>query len=229
MIVLVGIALTPWMLAALGVAALLIFLILFALFEPGMRLSLAISRAIDWVNESIGKLAAWAILAAILVSAANAVVRKAFNYSSNAYLEMQWYLFGVAFLLAAAYTLKQNEHIRVDIVYGMFRRRGQHWIDLLGHILFLMPFVALMVYYFGPWFLRAYNSGEVSSASGGLPLWPAKLLLLIGFIQLFAQGLSEIVKKIAIMRGKMDDPNPFISAHKAAEEEGKALAQELRT
>jgi TRAP-type mannitol/chloroaromatic compound transport system permease small subunit len=189
---------------------------------------LALSRLIDQLNEFIGKWISWAILAAVLVSATNAVIRKTFNMSSNAWLEMQWYLFGAAFLLAAAYTLKQNEHIRVDIVYGMFSRRVQHWIDLFGHVFFLMPFVLLMIYYFTPYFLLSYRSGEVSTNSGGLIIWPAKLLLLVGFTLLGIQGISEIIKKIAIMRGDMEDPNPFVSAHEAAELEGKALVEELK-
>lgn len=189
---------------------------------------LALSRLIDRINEFIGKWISWAILAAVLVSATNAVIRKTLNTSSNAWLEMQWYLFGAAFLLAAAYTLKQNEHIRVDIVYGMFSRRVQHWIDLFGHVFFLMPFVLLMIYYFTPYFLLSYRSGEVSTNSGGLIIWPAKLLLLVGFTLLGIQGISEIIKKIAIMRGEMDDPTPFISAHEAAELEGKALVEELK-
>ncbi|GAA4120010.1 TRAP transporter small permease subunit [Aminobacter aganoensis] len=190
---------------------------------------LALSRAIDRINEAIGKMVAWAILVAILVSAGNAIVRKAFNMSSNSWLELQWYLFGAAFMLAAAYTLKQNEHIRIDVVYGMFSRRVQHWIDLLGHLLFLMPFVLLMIFYFVPYVSLSFRSGEVSSSAGGLILWPAKALLLIGFVQLGFQGISEIIKKIAIMRGDMEDPNPFISAHEAAELEGKALADEVRS
>jgi TRAP-type mannitol/chloroaromatic compound transport system permease small subunit len=189
---------------------------------------LALSRAIDRINEAIGKTVAWAILLAILVSAGNAVIRKAFNMSSNAWLELQWYLFGAAFMLAAAYTLKQNEHIRIDIVYGMFSRRVQHWIDLLGHMLFLMPFVILMIFYFIPYVSLSFRSGEMSSSAGGLILWPAKALLLMGFIQLGFQGISEIIKKIAIMRGDMEDPTPFISAHEQAELEGKALADEVR-
>ncbi len=189
---------------------------------------LALSRLIDRLNEFIGKWISWAILAAVLVSATNAVIRKAFNMSSNAWLEMQWYLFGAAFLLAAAYTLKQNEHIRVDIVYGMFSRRTQHWIDLFGHVFFLMPFVLLMIYYFTPYFLLSYRSGEVSTNSGGLIIWPAKFLLLAGFALLGIQGISEIIKKVAIMRGEMDDPTPFISAHEAAELEAKALVEELK-
>lgn len=190
---------------------------------------LALSRAIDRLNEIIGKLVAWAILLSILVSAGNAVIRKAFNMSSNAWLELQWYLFGAAFLLAAAYTLKQNEHIRIDIVYGMFSRRIQHWIDLLGHLFFLMPFVLLMIYYFVPYVMLSVRSGEMSSSAGGLIIWPAKALLLIGFLQLGFQGISEIIKKIAVMRGLIDDPNPFITAHEQAEADGKALVEELRS
>lgn len=190
---------------------------------------LALSRLIDRINEAIGKTVAWAILLAILVSAGNAVIRKSFNMSSNAWLELQWYLFGAAFMLAAAYTLKQNEHIRIDIVYGMFSRRVQHWIDLLGHLFFLMPFVLLMIFYFIPYVSLSIRSGEVSASAGGLIIWPAKALLLIGFVQLGLQGVSEIIKKIAIMRGDMEDPNPFVSAHEAAELEGKAIADEVRS
>lgn len=189
---------------------------------------LALSRLIDTVNEAIGKWISWAILVAVLVSAGNAVIRKTFNMSSNAWLELQWYLFGAAFLLAAAYTLKQNEHIRIDIVYSLFSRRTQHWIDLFGHVFFLMPFVLLMITYFTEYVELSYRTKEVSSSAGGLILWPAKSLLLIGFAQLGFQGISEIIKKIAIMRGVIDDPNPFISAHEQAELEGKMLAEEVR-
>ncbi len=190
---------------------------------------LAIARGIDRLNEIIGKGVGWLILVAVLVSAGNAVIRKAFNVSSNAWLELQWYLFGAAFLLAAAYTLKQNEHIRIDIVYGLFSRRKQHWIDLFGHVFFLMPFVLLMIYYFVPYFLISWRNGEVSSSAGGLVIWPAKLMLLIGFALLGLQGISEIIKKIAVMTGDMEDPTPFISAHEQAKREGEALAEELRS
>ena len=189
---------------------------------------LALSRLIDALNEFIGKWVGWLILAAILVSAVNAIIRKAFNMSSNAWLELQWYLFGAAFLLAAAYTLKQNEHIRIDIVYGAFSRRVQHWIDLLGHLFFLMPFVLLMVYYFVPYVSLSFRTGEMSTNAGGLILWPAKLMLLVGFSLLAIQGVSEIIKKIAVMRGDMPDPNPYIAAHEAAELEGKTLADEVQ-
>jgi TRAP-type mannitol/chloroaromatic compound transport system permease small subunit len=190
---------------------------------------LALSRGIDRLNEFIGKWVSWLILLAILVSATNAVIRKVFDMSSNAWLELQWYLFGAAFMLAAAYTLKQNEHIRIDIVYGMFPRRVQHWIDLLGHIFFLMPFVTLMVFYFVPYVSLSFRSGEMSNNSGGLIIWPAKAILLVGFFLLALQGISEIIKKIAIMCGHMDDPNPFISAHEQAELDAKALADEVRS
>ncbi len=189
---------------------------------------IALSRAIDRMNEVIGKWVSWLILLAVLVSAANAIIRKTFNMSSNAWLELQWYLFGAAFLLAAAYTLKQNEHIRIDIVYGMFSRRKQHWIDLFGHVFFLMPFVLLMIFYFIPYVSLSVRNGEMSSSAGGLIIWPARAMLLIGFLLLGFQGISEIIKKIAVMRGDMEDPTPFVSAHEAAEAEGEALAKEVQ-
>jgi len=189
---------------------------------------LTLSAVIDRVNEIIGKAVSWLILVAVLVSATNAVIRKTMNISSNSWLELQWYLFGAAFLLAAAYTLKQNEHIRIDIVYGAFSRRTQHWIDLFGHVFFLMPFLVLMLYLFIPYVSMSVRSGEVSNNSGGLVIWPAKALLLAGFTLLFFQGISEIIKKIAVMRGLTDDPTPFVSAHEAAEKEGAALVEEIR-
>ena len=194
-----------------------------------MAALLALARAIDRMNEFIGKWVGWLILASILISAGNAVVRKVLNTSSNAWLELQWYLFGAAFLLAAAYTLRQNEHIRIDVVYGAFSRRVQHWIDLFGHVFFLMPFVILMISYFIPYFLLSFRTQEVSTNAGGLIIWPAKAFLLLGFILLGVQGVSEIIKKIAVMTGNMADPTPFISAHEAAELEGKALVEELKS
>jgi len=185
---------------------------------------LALSRAIDRLNEIIGKTVMWAIFVAILVSAANAVVRKVFNTSSNSWLELQWYLFGAAFMLAAAYTLKQNEHIRIDIFYGTRSRRTQHWIDLFGHVLFLMPFVVLMAWMMVPYAWQAWKIGQVSTNAGGLMIWPARAILAAGFILLVLQGISEIIKKIAVMQGLIEDPHPFISAHEAAELEGAALA-----
>lgn len=188
---------------------------------------LALSRGIDRMNEVIGKSVSWLILIAVLVSAINAIIRKTMNMSSNSWLELQWYLYGAAFLMASAYTLKQNEHIRIDILYGALSRRAQHWIDLLGHLLFLMPFVTLMIWLFVPWVGLSMRSGEVSTNAGGLVIWPAKTLLLIGFSQLWLQGLSEIIKKIAVMNGAIPDPTPFISSHEMAEMEGKALLEEI--
>ncbi|MBK5565580.1 TRAP transporter small permease subunit [Ensifer sp. 2YAB10] len=178
-----------------------------------MRALLGFSRLIDTITEFIGKAVSWLILAAVLVSAGNAVIRKIFNMSSNAWLEAQWYLFGAAFMFAAAYTLSQNEHIRIDVVYGQFSRRVQHWIDLLGHLFFLMPFVLLVLYYLFPYVKMSYVSGEVSSSAGGLIIWPAKAILLFGFLLLAFQGVSEIIKKIAIMTGNMEDPTPYVPTH----------------
>lgn len=174
---------------------------------------IALSRGIDRVNTIIGRNAAWLILLAIFVSAINAVIRKVFSISSNAWLELQWYLYGGAFLLAAAYTLLENEHIRIDILYGGRSRRTQHWIDLLGHVFFLMPFVLVTLWFVWPWLMRSINSGEMSMNAGGLILWPAKALLFAGFVLLFFQGISEIIKKIAVMRGLIPDPHPETGHH----------------
>lgn len=189
---------------------------------------IGLTRVIDRFNEFVGKAVSWLIIVAILVSAANAIVRKVFSTSSNAWLELQWYLFGAAFLLAAAYTLKQNEHIRIDILYGALSRRVQHWIDLLGHLFFLMPFCLLMLYYLWPYTMNSIRSGEVSTNSGGLIIWPAKGLLLVGFALLTIQGVSEIIKKIAVMTGAMEDPTPFRTAQETAAAEAEALIQDIR-
>ena len=188
---------------------------------------LALSRGIDRINTIIGRTVAWLILIAVLVSAGNAIIRKTFNMSSNAWLELQWYLYGGAFLLAAAYTLLENEHIRIDIVYGRWSRRTQHWIDLIGHVFFLMPFLILSLWLMWPWFLRSLRFGERSMNAGGLVLWPAKLMLVVGFALLLIQGISEIIKKIAVMRGVIEDPTPFVSQHEAAELEGAAMVAEM--
>ena len=193
-----------------------------------MQGPLALSRLIDRITEAIGKSVMWMIMIAILVSATNAIIRKLFNMSSNAWLELQWYLFGAAFLLASAYTLKQNEHIRIDIFYGTRTRRTQHWIDLFGHVFFLLPFVVLMTWMLVPYAWDAIKSGQISTNAGGLIIWPARALLLGGFALLVAQAISEIIKKVAVMRGVIDDPTPFISAHEQAELDGAALATEVR-
>ena len=179
---------------------------------------LALSGAIDRLSAWVGKAVSWLILLAVLVSAGNAISRKAFAIASNSWLELQWYLFGAAFLLAAAYTLQQNEHIRIDILYNAFSRRKQHWIDLLGHVFFLMPFVILMILYFSPSVSLSYRSGEVSTNAGGLIIWPGKLMLLLGFSLLGLQGVSEIIKKIAVMRGLIEDTQAHVSSHQSIDD-----------
>ena len=151
---------------------------------------LAASRGIDRLTERVFKAVMWLILVAVLVSAGNAIVRKAFSMSSNSWLELQWYLFGAAFMLVSASTLLQNEHIRIDIFYGTRSRRTQHWIDLFGHVFFLMPFVILATWLLVPYVWTAYSRGEMSSNSGGLIIWPARAFLLAGFFLLVLQGLS---------------------------------------
>lgn len=186
-----------------------------------MRGLLAVSRFIDRVTAFVGKFVAWLVLLAVIVSAGNAIIRKAFSMSSNAWLELQWYLFGAVFMLAAAYALQTNDHIRIDIFYGTRSKRTQDWIDLIGHVLFLMPFSILMVYLLGPYVWRSFISGEMSGSAGGLILWPAKLMLLLGFVLLLAQGVSEIVKRIAIMAGLIPDPNPYHGSHAPLEDAAK--------
>lgn len=178
---------------------------------------LALSRGIDRANTLIGRAVAWLILVAVIVSAGNAIIRKVFSTSSNAWLELQWYLYAGAFLLAAAYTLQKNEHIRIDILYGACSRRTQNRIDLIGHVFFLMPMVTLSLWLMWPWLLRSIRSGEHSMNAGGLILWPAKAILFGGFALLFLQGISEIIKKIAIMRGLLEDDQEVAGHHGAIE------------
>jgi TRAP-type mannitol/chloroaromatic compound transport system permease small subunit len=187
-----------------------------------------LSRLIDLMNVRIGKVAAWAILVAVLVSAINAIIRKVFGASSNAWLELQWYLFGAVFMLCASWTLKENEHIRIDIVSAKLSKRGRDRIDVMGHLLFLLPFVVVMIYLSWPFFVRSFQSGEVSTNAGGLLIWPAKGLILLGFIMLAFQWLSELIKRLAIMRGELDDEHASGGGHTAAAEaEAERLLQEL--
>ncbi|SKA35029.1 TRAP transporter small permease subunit [Consotaella salsifontis] len=162
---------------------------------------LTLSHAIDRVTAWIGKSVSWLILAAILVSAVNAALRKAFDISSNAWLELQWYLFGAVFMLATAWTLQRNDHVRIDVLSSRFSPRARNWIDLVCHILFLMPFAILMTWLSWSFFWRSFFSGERSMNAGGLLLWPAKGLILLGFIVLIAQGVSEIIKRVAVLSG----------------------------
>jgi TRAP-type mannitol/chloroaromatic compound transport system permease small subunit len=192
-----------------------------------LRALLPVSRVIDSINTFIGRWLSWFILAAVMVSAINAVVRKVFDSSSNSWLELQWVLFGVVFLLCAPWTLLSNEHIRIDIVNGMMPQPVRNWIDVIGHAFFLLPLCIIMMITGLPFFTKSLFINEQSFSAGGLPQWPAKSLLLIGFSLLFLQGLSELVKRIAVMRGLIDDP--YMSEgglHAAAEAEVQRLLAE---
>src|SRR4051812_6473158 len=181
---------------------------------------------IDSINERVGKIAAWAIVVAILVSAINAFIRRIFGVSSNAWLELQWYLFGAVFMLCAAWTLRSNEHIRIDIISSRLSKRTRDGVDVFGHLFFLFPFVALMLYLSVPYFRNSYASGEVSSNAGGLLIWPAKGLILLGFISMAFQWLSELIKRLAIMNGQLEDEEA--SGH-SVEAEAERLITELGT
>lgn len=172
-----------------------------------MDAALRVSAGIDRLNTAIGKSVYWLILVAVLVSTVNAIVRKAFDVSSNAWLELQWQLFGAVFMLCAAYTFLRNEHIRIDIVNARLPKPVRDWIDLLGHFLFLMPFVILMIVDSWPFAVGSWRILEQSPNAGGLPQWPAKFLIPAGFFLLFLQGISEIIKRIAVMRGLIPDPH----------------------
>ena len=176
---------------------------------------LKISKAIDWLNERIGKAVTWLVLAAVLISAGNAIVRKLFNVSSNAYLELQWYLFSAIFLLCAGYTLLRNEHVRIDVISGAFSRKTQTWIDILGTLFFLLPMAILFVYLSWPVFVRTWVHNEISTNAGGLMIWPARLLVPVGFTLLALQGVSELIKRVAFLTGHGPDPIPRHEAHAA--------------
>jgi TRAP-type mannitol/chloroaromatic compound transport system permease small subunit len=165
---------------------------------------MSLSRLIDGLNEKIAEVVSWALLAAVLICAGNALVRYIFNYSSNAWLEIQWYLYATVFLLASAHTLKRDEHVRVDVVVGRFSRRTQVWIDLFGFLLFLLPVCLLILWYGIPFAALSIRSAEMSSNAGGLIVWPAKLLVPLGFLLLVLQGISEIIKRIAFLAGRID-------------------------
>lgn len=182
-----------------------------------MELLLQFSRATDWVNRRIGKMMGWLVLAAVLVSSTNAISRYALNMSSNAWLELQWYLFGAVFLLGAAYTLEQNEHIRIDIFNSRMKPRTRHIIDIIGHVFFLLPLCLLILWLGVPFFWRSFMSGEVSSSAGGLIIWPAKLLVPVGFFLLLMQAFSELIKRVAVMQGRIPDPHASTTAHGAME------------
>jgi len=185
-----------------------------------------ISRAIDAFNLWIGKTASWLVVVAVMVSAVNATVRKLLDTSSNAWLELQWGLFSAVFLLCASWTLRVNEHVRIDIVNSLFPKRVRHTVDLVGHALFLLPLTVIMLVTGLPFFLASYRINEQSGNAGGLPQWPAKGLLLVGFAFLFAQGLSELIKRFATIRGHLPDPDvKGTELHSSAAAEAASLAK----
>jgi TRAP-type mannitol/chloroaromatic compound transport system permease small subunit len=188
-----------------------------------MQALLAACRGIDAVTAFIGRHVKWLVLAAIIVSAVNAIIRKAFDSSSNAWLELQWYLFGAVFMFAAAYTLQRNAHIRIDVLSAHLKKRTRDWIDLFGHVVFLLPFVMMMIWLCWPFFLDSYRSQEMSMNSGGLIIWPAKAIILVGFILLFAQALSEIVKRIAVLAGALHESDALHAAHATIDPETLGL------
>jgi TRAP-type mannitol/chloroaromatic compound transport system permease small subunit len=178
---------------------------------------LSVSRAIDKLNEKIATLVGYALLAAVVICTGNALVRYILNTSSNGWLEIQWYLFAAMFMLASSHTLKRDEHVRIDVIAGRFSKRTQVWIDLFGFVFFLMPISLVILYYGVPFALLSIQSQEMSSNAGGLIVWPAKLLVPLGFLLLVLQGVSEIIKRIAFLNGKLDAS--AFSKHVATPEE----------
>jgi TRAP-type mannitol/chloroaromatic compound transport system permease small subunit len=214
-------------LLASGVGA---FLALAAIVWILARPLLPVSRLIDAVNVRIGRFVAWGLLAAVTISTINAVVRKVFSTSSNSWLEAQWILFGAVFLLCAPWTLIQNEHIRIDIVSSMLSRRVRSAIEYIGNLLFLIPTALIMVYTAWPFVIRSWQQNEQSSNAGGLPVYPSKFLILLGFTLLLLQGFSELIKRTAVIRGLEPDPLAAGTHGQAAEQEAdrlrKAIAEE---
>jgi TRAP-type mannitol/chloroaromatic compound transport system permease small subunit len=189
-----------------------------------MQALLKFSKAVDWLNTLVGRWVIWLILASTVISGVNAVIRKVFNSSSNAYLEVQWYFFAASFLLAAGYTLLQGEHVKIDVIYGRFSRQTRNWIDIFGFTFFLLPVCLAILWYGVPFFLQGLRSGEMSSNAGGLIRWPVYLMIPIGFTLLLLQGLSELIKRVAFRSGLIEDPT-LKKVQKTAEEE---LAEEIR-
>ena len=190
---------------------------------------LGVSRVIDAINFRIGKILAWLILAAVVVSTVNAVIRKLFDVSSNAWLELQWVLFGAVFLIVASWTLLANEHIRIDIVNNALPPRVRSIIDLIGHAFFLLPLCIIMIITSYPFVVKSVLLNEQSMNAGGLPQWPAKTLILIGFSLLFFQGISELIKRVAVMRGLIHDPYTIGGTHSAAEAEAERILAAAKT
>jgi TRAP-type mannitol/chloroaromatic compound transport system permease small subunit len=191
-----------------------------------MQALLKFSRAVDWVNTQVGKYVIWLILGSTAISAINAVVRKVFNFSSNAYLEVQWYLFAATFLLCSAYTLLLGEHVKIDVLYTRWSKRAQMWIDVFGFTFFLLPLCSAVLWFGTPFFLRGFQSGEMSSNVGGLIRWPVYAMMPLGFGLLWLQGLSELIKRLAFLMGLIEDPT-HKKVEKSAEEELAEAIQKL--
>jgi TRAP-type mannitol/chloroaromatic compound transport system permease small subunit len=191
-----------------------------------MHALMKFSNAVDGLNRFIGKHVIWLILASTVISAVNAIIRKAFNVGSNAYLEVQWYLFAGTFLLTAAYTLLNGEHVKIDVIYSHFTKRKQMWIDSFGFVFFLTPFCLAILWYAVPFFLNGYRSGEISPNAGGLIRWPVYALIPIGFSLLLLQGWSELIKRQAFLQGLIEDPTDK-KVEKTPEEELAEAIQKL--
>ncbi|MCG9065564.1 TRAP transporter small permease subunit [Laribacter hongkongensis] len=171
-----------------------------------MHSALCLSRLIDALNDKVGRLLMWLILFMTLLSTGNALIRKFFDYSSNGLLEAQWYMFSAVFLLGGAHVLLHNEHIRIDLLASRYSPQTRAWIDIFGTLMFLLPTVTMVLWLALPGFLESFRLQEVSANPGGLLLWPAKLLIPAGFILLLLQAVSEIIKRIAFLLGRIDDP-----------------------
>jgi TRAP-type mannitol/chloroaromatic compound transport system permease small subunit len=201
----VGPLIASWLLILTALVTLFVFI----------KAPLGVSRVIDTMNTKIGQYAAWMI------------IRKIFNISSNAWLEIQWILFGVVFLLCAPWTLLSNEHIRIDIVNSLLPKRVRHWIDVIGHWFFIVPICLVMLYTAVPFFIRSWGQNEQSTNAGGLPVYPAKFLIPLAFTLLLAQGISELIKRRAIMQGRLEDTTSGGGHHAAAEAEAERLVKTL--
>ena len=195
-----------------------------AIWGDGLKGLLKLSRGIDWINGRFGVIATWLVLIACVVSAGNAASRYLFSESSNGWLEAQWYMFAGMVMLGAPYTLRMNEHVRVDLLYGSVRERTRLWIDILGGLLFLLPICVILIYFTWPWFLQSWNIHEMSPNAGGLVRWPVYAMVPLGFSLLGLQGVSELIKRIGFLKGLCSDPG-VKKQEKTAEEE---LAEVIR-
>jgi TRAP-type mannitol/chloroaromatic compound transport system permease small subunit len=191
-----------------------------------MHALLKFSKAMDWLSSQIGKYVIWLILGSTVISAINAVVRKTFNMSSNAFLEIQWYLFAASFLIAAGYTLLNGEHVKIDVVSSRLSKRTQIWIDVFGFTVFLIPLCLAILWFSMPLVTRAMASGEMSSNAGGLIRWPVYAMLPLGFGLLLLQGLSELIKRLAFLQGLIEDPTQKKVEKTAEEELAEAILQQ---